>query len=272
MSLNNFLDLLFDGAPTCFADNPHGHRVYDAPVDRDVFFCINSLHKDRDLNPTQDWHNPNVGRRSDANVSSFSSFLLEIDSLPLSDQIPYVQSLGIPYTSCVFSGSKSHHFIITLQEPLKTYDEYMAVSRRLHKLCTKADPSTKNPSRLSRLPFRVRPETGLEQKLLYLGDRIPNDKLLALLPEEPKRATLQKKPEPAIINSMVLAFILAPEETMREFNLQSRNLGFYWLGKRMEEAQVSLDKRSEYVDLAYGNLKDTSDFSINEARSAARVK
>lgn len=274
MTLDKFLATLFDaGQHTCFTDSPYGYRIYEAPINRDVFFAINALHADQDLQPTKEWHDPNVGRRADCNVSCFRNLLLEIDSMELADQRAYVDSLNLPYTSIVYSGAKSNHFLISLETPLPDYDTYMDFSRRLHKLASKADPSTKNPSRLSRLPFRVRPETGLEQKLVYLGSRIPNEQLLKLLPNSgPKPRPMDTPKGQEYISVMLRRAIMEPDEVMQELRLGGRNQTFYYLGQRMKDFNVPAERRIQYVETAYNNLRDRSGFSLEEAYMAARVK
>ncbi len=129
-----------------------------------VFFSINPM----DVN----------SKRSDEAVTSFRNFLLEFDNIPLEKQ----RSLGdkIPYSSEVFSGNKSIHYIISLETPLKTREEYDAVARRLMKAFPEADKSTKNPSRLSRFPGAHRPG-GKEQLMLHMRGPVANDKFFLWL-------------------------------------------------------------------------------------------
>lgn len=272
MSLEYFLNVLFDaGEFTCFTDSPHGYKIYKQPVDRDLFFAINPISPDTDAECTAEWHSPNAGRRADCNVVKMRNFLLEIDSLPVAEQRAYIDGLQIPYTSIVFSGSKSCHFIISLETPV-TASEYRDIAARLHKLVTKADPSTKNPSRLSRLPFRVRPETGKVQELLYLGSRIPNSELQKILPAGQKSNWVARPVDTGKVSVDVMEFLLQPDKVIAERNLVGRNHAFYWLGKRLDDINVYGNKRAEYVHMAWGNLRDTTGFSLNEAELAARVK
>lgn len=277
LTLNDFLTTLFDaGEATCFVDNPYGHKV--RPVDGDwatytdnLFFSINPLHLGKDLGASEEWHSPVIGRRADINVTAYRNFLLECDFGSIEEQYTYLNSLEIPYTTLVHSGGKSLHAIVSLEDPV-TADQYRVIAARLHKLCTKADPSTKNPSRLSRLPFRVRPETGKMQELLYLGSRIKNADLLARLPEGPKSTQVAFKASPAKLSIDLLSFILQPDEVIRDKNLGGRNRAFFYLGKRLDDMNIVGDKRAEYVETAYSNLKDVSGFSISEAKMAARCK
>jgi hypothetical protein len=271
--LNNFLDLLFaKDAMTCYTESPFGYKVKSRPYPEDLFFCINELHPLNDLNPTKSWHDKWLPRRADCNVVCFKNFLIEIDTMPLTEQISYVRS-RIPVSSIVYSGGSSYHFIISLETPVKTYEEYMNISKRLLLLLTEADPACKNPSRLSRLPGRVRPETDKMQELVYLGAHVNNEVLLSKLPELPVFApkTYSKDERKMFVNSSILEAIHAPESVMEKIGL-GRNALFFWLHNRFEDNELPYDKRVKFVETAYNNLKDTQDFSFEEACAAARIE
>jgi hypothetical protein len=120
--------------------------------------------------------------RRDDSVTDHRTFLLEIDKMPIAEQLPAIQSLGIPYTSIVFSGAKSLHTLITLTEPV-TRNEYDKLISRLMLSATFFDPTTKNPSRLTRVPNALRADTGQVQALIALGSRVPLATLQAWLTE-----------------------------------------------------------------------------------------
>lgn len=274
MNLANFLDTIFDlSQVTCYTDTPHGYKVRANPKDTDIYFCINALHPYKDLQPTKDWHDNAVPRRADCNVVCYRNFLIELDDMPLEEQIEYVTS-KVPVTSIVYSGGSSYHFIISLEHPVATYEEYTGIARRLLKLLPAADRACKNPSRLSRLPFRVRPETGRLQSLKFLGERIPIKELEGRLPKiEERRKFDASTPEArSYISSLVIEAASFPDKIMRDRNLPGRNLFFYWLGQRMAETDTALDTRERMVEQAYNNLQDTSGFSFEEALMAARVR
>jgi hypothetical protein len=175
----------------------------------------------------------------------------------------------------VHSGGKSCHFIISLKEPLSSLDEYRNFARRLHALLPDVDPATKNASRLSRLPFRIRPDTKRFQKLLFLGERIDNAQLDALLPlvETPTYEPLKfESREGMMVNAEIVYASMAPDELMLKMGLGGRNAFFFWLGKRMLELGYDLEKRANLVEKAYLNLANKKGFSYNEARAAARIK
>lgn len=271
LSLDNFLATLFQpGDLLGFTDQPHGARAYEAPIETDLFFSINNLlHKD--MQPTKTWHAANVPRRADANVDRFSNFLLELDCMALDEQIEYVRNL-VPITSCVYSGSKSHHFIISLIEPLESAEAYAQLARRLHKRVPAADPTTKNPSRLSRLPFRVRPETGKEQTLVYLGDRIKFSELDALLPQLPVYAPKTAEQVKMMVTPVLLKAAHEPDSIMAEFNLGGRNQFMYWVHMRCLELGLDETAKTFFVTMAYNNLKTKDGFTWAEACMAARIK
>lgn len=271
LSLDNFLGTLFEPQSLiCFTDHMNGYRAFTAPIESDILFSINNLAPE-DRQPTKSWHSKGVPRRADSNVAQFRNFLLELDGMPLDEQEKYVRDL-VPITSITYSGSKSNHFILSLETPLSGLPEYQTWARRLHKLVTKADHTTKNPSRLSRLPFRVRPETGLEQRLIYLGARIKNADLDAMLPQLPLPTKRSAEEARLMITPQLLKAVQEPDIAIREFNLNSRNLLFYWLYNRFQDLGLSLEARQHFVNAAYSNLKDKSGFNYEEALMAARLK
>jgi hypothetical protein len=119
-------------------------------------------------------------RRKDENVAAYRNFLLEIDKLPLAEQEPAILALGIPFTSLVYSGGKSLHIIISLTEPCKTEREYRDLVERMMAAVPICDPTTKNPSRLSRVPTALR-DNGTAQSLVALREAVPREALEAWL-------------------------------------------------------------------------------------------
>lgn len=265
-----FLSLLFDeGQASCFTESPHGFRVNMGPVPDDLFFCINALHPTKDFAPTKDWHSEYKPRRADANVTCYRNFLIELDNFPLDKQIDYVTKL-LPVTTIVYSGGKSYHFIVSLEDPVDA-KEYKALAKRLQALVSGADPACKNASRLSRLPSVVRPETGKEQKLMLLNKRINNKELDLLLPILPERPKYRYK-DSNYTSSIILEATVYPDEIMEKFNLGGRNAFFFWLYNRMNEDGIEDGDRENYVERAYDNLRDSKGFSLEEAKHAARIK
>lgn len=273
-SKSAFLRLLFDpGQQTCFSSTAKGTQVRKYAREEDVFFCINALDPSTDQNPTLEYHAPNKPRRADHNVVCFRNFLVEIDNMPLDAQLELIKKRGLPISACTYSGSKSNHFIISLEEPLSSASEYRTLARQIHALVPESDPTQKNPSRLSRLPFAFRKDTSKVQKLLYLGSRIKLADLLEVLPEvsEEHYVASGVSINPRFIAVEVLEFCYEPDEVMERMSIQGRNHAFFYLGKRLEDLGYDLETRRSLVERAYTNLKHKKDFSFAEALQAARV-
>jgi len=271
---SKFLELLFDeGQTSCYTESPHGYKVSHSPKSDDLFLCINALHPTQDLAPTKEWHDQYTPRRADANVVCYRNFLIEIDDMPLEEQVDYVTSC-IPVSSIVYSGGKSYHFIISLEDKLETLAEYKNVAKRLHQLLDRSDSSTKNPSRLSRLPNVVRPETGKKQTLDYLGSRIKNKDLLLKLPEVEKPPVYERTEQETVsyLSPMILEACMIPDEVMNRSGINGRNAFFFWLGKRMADVNMAPEQKAKYVSMAYNNLISVAGFSFEEAAQAARVR
>jgi len=268
-----FFKLFFDpGQQTCFTKDPTGTQIRSQRLG-DEYFCINALQPEVDLNPQEPYHDITKPRRADHNVLCFRNFLIEIDSIPLLKQIKYVTD-KIPVSTIVYSGGKSYHFIISLEQELASIDDYRSVAKRIHKLLPEADPSTKNPSRLSRIPNVKRANTGRVQTLVQINSRIPNKILLDKLPEAEyiKMIHSEAKENIVAIKARLFGDISNPDNAMQRMQLGGRNAYFFWLGNRLADCGLSKDEQVKFVQAAYENLKNTSGFSLNEALLAARIK
>jgi hypothetical protein len=140
--------------------------------------------------------NPLVGdTRNDKNVTAFRSFLFEMDNMPVNEQLEYVEKNNIPYSLCVFSGGKSLHFVVTLNEDLPNITVYKFYYEWLLRTIPEADQATKNPSRGMRFPGVIRPETGKKQVLVKSNGRISMASLLSYLSQFPHKMPVKKKPK-----------------------------------------------------------------------------
>lgn len=193
MTMNQWLNIVFDeGDSTCFTDAPTGMvstRVQLADSRHtEQYMCINALDGTRDRRPEADWHSADVPRRADVNVVKLRTFLVEFDRRELVDQIDFVEASGMPYSLMTFSGGKSIHFLICLQEPLKSVNDYRSLVSRIYSaLGGKAvglDEQNKNPSRLTRTPGGIRQPSKITQELLEVRGRVSVDQLEAWLTEK----------------------------------------------------------------------------------------
>lgn len=176
MKSTEYLKLLFrDGEGVCVGSK------YDTAVSSDIevssrtpFYSINPL----DPNEDHEEGREGRGRRSDINVTSFRNFMFEMDKDSLETQLQILSQTGIKFTAIVYSGGKSYHAIIALEEALDltphehdSIQAYKRIWKQIAALINSVagteivDPSGKNPSRFTRLPGSIR-KNGKEQKLI----------------------------------------------------------------------------------------------------------
>lgn len=166
--ITKFLQTLFNTHEnTCFSQTSKGITIAHSliPHISNAFFSINPM------DPTK--------TRADSSVVKYRNILIEMDKVPLEKQDQHITEIDLPYSTAVFSGSKSIHFIISLQEPLADEQIYRSMVKRVYKAVGEdlVDKSCINPSRFSRLPGHIRLDTGKEQKLLVVKERVSNTEL-----------------------------------------------------------------------------------------------
>lgn len=125
--------------------------------------------------------NPIRTRRRGEDVTAFRNILIELDKDSIKKQLNRIKKIGVPYTSLVFSGGKSIHCIISLEQPLKDREEftrYVFLAWMAYGF-NKIDNSCKDPARFTRFPNTVREDTGKVQDLIELKERIPNELFLS---------------------------------------------------------------------------------------------
>ena len=137
-----------------------------------VFLCINPA-KGHNLN------------RAAENVSVFRNFLIEFDKGTLEEQFVCMANSGLPFSAYLWSGSKSLHFIISLDEPIETKELYKQYFERLV-ICTgnQADAQNKDVSRLSRFPSAMRNRmdaTTATQQVCDIRGRVKKNDLMNIL-------------------------------------------------------------------------------------------
>lgn len=163
-SVREFFELLFEpGETTCLSKDPYSINLRSAR--NGTYWNFFSI-------------NPMTGSRADANVTVYRNILIEMDKLPLDVQLKLFESM--PISTLVYSGGKSYHGIISLQEPCQSRQEYDTLVKRIYAKVLDADQSTKNPSRFSRTPGAFR-DNGKYQDLIWVKQRIPRDALEAWL-------------------------------------------------------------------------------------------
>lgn len=158
-----FLDTLFyPGEHTSFSSNVKATNVrsIDTNPKSSNFLCINPL-------------DPANNSRADSNVTAYRNFLVEIDQGTVVEQGKVVHDAGLPYSTAVFSGNKSIHFIVCLKESLADKDEYKAYAKAIVAKIAGADKAVTNPARLSRFPGVTRSDTGkIQTEIINKGKKI----------------------------------------------------------------------------------------------------
>lgn len=173
-------------------------------TDQHMQFCINPLTP----------HNRNLkgarNHRAGVNVAAYRNFLLESDSLPIELQKEIMPKLveTLPVTAVIYSGGKSLHYIISINDDLncgvpgsdEANGRYKMYWRGLETTFTDAvrqlipnagsaifDASTKDVVKLARLPGATR-NNGVKQELLYEGRLVPADEIYELATKVERQA------------------------------------------------------------------------------------
>lgn len=197
--------------------------------------------------------NPIDGFRRDSNVTAYRSFLVEMDDGTLAEQMKYIEDSGLPYSICVFSGNKSLHFGVVLQEDLVEEYLWRDVAQWILNILTKADPLTKNPSRSIRIPGVIRPNgKGLEQKLVKIKGRVDNEELFVWLnkypdlnPAEIKKRTRKKVNTGGAIGKIPVW--LSKKIVEYDPYMEGRNAFWYWVGRRLAERDYEPDEMLDHI-------------------------
>ncbi len=173
-TLKDFLSAVFNpDESTCFTADIKGVRVFPAfaPPPDACFVAINPLHPKLDLNPTAPYHFQDLPRRADINCVAYRTILCEFDKITLDEQLAFIEHTGLPVTTLTYSGGKSIHALLVLDQDVSR-EVYDRTVRKVFKaLGNEVDIANKNPSRLSRLPGAVR-GNGNTQDLISVRERI----------------------------------------------------------------------------------------------------
>ncbi len=287
--ISSFWTTLFDPEDkTCFGLNKYGKSLSNASAAkvensqyRDLqYFSINAMEGEG---------------RADVNVTKHRTFLVEFDKIALDEQIKVVKKLDMPYSAMTFSGSKSIHFVIALEEPLQNRNVYDFSVEWLYNILAPygVDTQTSNPSRFSRVPGGTNEKIAYElgedgkprhdddgrlvvkevkysqQKLLEVHGRVPNQVMedwLLLFPDaQPVPITydqvkvLSDKADPSLLPNWT-KYLLE-----HGINNGKRNSEVYRMGFDFIQAGFNLEEAISYFSQ---NAKQLGDFSVGEAAGA----
>lgn len=288
----NWQQLAFDADDhTCYSDNANGTAVSAAHTTEQPeaqYMCLNALDGERDHAPIEPYHAPDRPRRADANVVKFRTFLVEFDKRAIDDQIDFVvEQAKMPYSLMTYSGGKSVHFLICLEEPLLTKAEYKSVVVRLYAaLGGKAnglDEQNKNPSRFTRTPNGLRKPGGTLQALLDVRARVPIAELEAWLTEHGfERAAYDERVARAKASSAAIRSLnvgggkgtLHPS-TMNFLMLGAKpgnwNSAFFKATCDMVRCGYSEQEILEKLERAHGHLEPVTVRTVQSAMSIAQA-
>ena len=128
------------------------------------------------INPLTGEPDEDGSYRSMACVKEFRYVLVEADKLELNQQIPLLAGLGLPVVAMTFSGSRSIHGLVRVEDipgigPIHDLADWRTKMKGLFAQLTPLgfDGATKDPVRLSRLPGIWRPDKRRFQRLLFLN-------------------------------------------------------------------------------------------------------
>jgi hypothetical protein len=181
LTVQSFLETLFDrGEHACISADVYGTKsmaVFDTQFlsTLDQASATTTIKRLITINPLF------VGyTRCDKHVAQYRSILVECDKGVCEKQLEIIRGAGMPYSTCVFSGNKSLHFVISLISTLpdrKSYDHLVnRIYRALYQCGIEVDQNCKNPSRSTRWPNAIR-DNGQLQHLIEVNGRIENSQL-----------------------------------------------------------------------------------------------
>jgi hypothetical protein len=112
---------------------------------------------------------------ADSNVAELKSFLFEFDTLSMNDQVRYAKKNIDKINRILFSGSKSLHIRVTIEDEPEYKEQYKYIWNLINYCLfdSKADKSCSNPARLTRAPNKLR-KNGNKQERLHLSETVYN--------------------------------------------------------------------------------------------------
>lgn len=151
----------------------YAHRF---PTSKSEFYMVNPA-------------KPGATRTTKEDVSVYRNIAIEFDKIGLRAQVNLINRIELPYALATYSGGKSNHYIVSLDRPLATQEEYEKLAASVYSVVADVvDENCKNVNRMTRMPFAVRQSTGKEQSLIATGSRVSLEDLTYWLNTGPRRA------------------------------------------------------------------------------------
>lgn len=213
--------------------------------------------------------NPVNGWRRDENTTAYRTFMVECDDMNLKEQLEYIKKMEFPFSYCCFSGNKSLHFALVLDQDLPSDHIYRYTYQWILNILDKADQKTKNPTRSIRFPDVVRSETGKVQALYKIGERISIETLnnwLNKYPHKKPEVSSQSKPRSQHPNFEGIKPWVAQALIQGIHNMEgSRNQRWMSIGCEFALNGYDLDATLYYLEQFF---EEQSDFKHNEWKTA----
>lgn len=238
--IEKYYSTLFDpDESVCFAWKPKDFSVTGMSNwedQRSQWISTNPLLSDRDNDPESSvlpWAKATHPRRADCNVSVFRNILVEMDKVPLNQQWGVIRDCGMPFSTSVYSGNKSIHFVISLSDPCKDRAEYNELVRLVHMAVpAEIDPAVKNPSRLMRNADVMRTDNNKMQRLLEVRTRVSKKEVvswaasLGIVPVKKKPIIFYHTTKlPAWVENMLATGVQSGERNTTAFKLACKMSG-----------------------------------------------
>jgi hypothetical protein len=267
----NFLKILFnEGEQICVSANKYGYHSLPQEALNGPMSLVSP---NPDFEPTivheSDINliaiNPITGFRTDNNVTTFRSFMVEIDDGTLEEQKLYIEESKLPYSVCVFSGNKSLHYAITLDEPLSDIHQWRFYNQWLLNCLPKTDQQIKNPSRSLRFPGNRRKNgKKLIQAMVEMRGRVSQEEFFKWLYGHENVKPIQRReretseflgnPDIENIPPDVIKMVL-------DGISENRNATWFYVGCRFASVGFRLDTALNYLS---GYFQEDKDFKTRE--------
>jgi hypothetical protein len=170
----------------------------------------------------------------------------------------------MPFSAQVFSGNKSVHTVITLDEDLPDEREYRLIGDWLFNIVSDADKNCRNPSRCIRIPGAYR-EPDKKQELISIKNRVSHKEFFGWLSlYEHKKPKFKEKR--TIFRGDADFSLLSPWCRYMmlngvDFRNRGRNQTWYAIAYDFALAGFTLDKT---IDILQTSFSEESDFKEKE--------
>ena len=173
----------------------------------------------------------------------------------LEEQKAYIESMKMPASACIFSGNKSLHYAIVLDEPLPSLEIWRFYNQWILNVMSKSDQQIQNPTRSIRFPGNKRHDgKKLIQAPLFIGNRISQEELFKWLDQFNELKPVKKAPRIMGANIQSGVWIVAnlPRDVQDHLNrgvTESRNATWFYIACRCAEKGWSM----EYAEAELSN-------------------